>query len=217
MSQPQGPRLPAARLHPPHAAKTMQSRMMFSDKLLRPPMPGLVEATLRQIADALDKTELAVIRALNEFPKLNPYRLALDEFETPDDRWWGRGSSGGKDYSDASEGPGRVTVCGSNYDVEEVEDFSPYDATVRYKNDDGGWKCKRRASADEENTLGLDTESDLVEKMTAAVKAWAGMTGPPPKAADPTVEVLVKVYLANGGKVHTCAEYQTTPRSKIQI
>ena len=34
MSQPQGPRLPAPRLHPPHSAKTMQSRMMFSDKLL---------------------------------------------------------------------------------------------------------------------------------------------------------------------------------------
>ena len=33
MPQPQGPRLPAPRLHPPHAAKTMQSRMMFSDKL----------------------------------------------------------------------------------------------------------------------------------------------------------------------------------------
>jgi hypothetical protein len=31
MSQPQGPRFPAARLH---AAKTMQSRMMFSDRLL---------------------------------------------------------------------------------------------------------------------------------------------------------------------------------------
>jgi len=34
MSQPQGPRLPAPRLHPPHAAKTMQSRMMFSDRLV---------------------------------------------------------------------------------------------------------------------------------------------------------------------------------------
>ena len=33
MSQPQGSRLPAPRLHPPHVAKTMQSRMMFSDKL----------------------------------------------------------------------------------------------------------------------------------------------------------------------------------------
>ena len=33
MSQPQGARLPAPRLHPPHAAKTMQSRMMFSDRL----------------------------------------------------------------------------------------------------------------------------------------------------------------------------------------
>ena len=29
MSQPQGSRLPAPRLHPPHVAKTMQSRMMF--------------------------------------------------------------------------------------------------------------------------------------------------------------------------------------------
>ena len=33
MPQPQGARLPAPRLHPPHAAKTMQSRMMFSDRL----------------------------------------------------------------------------------------------------------------------------------------------------------------------------------------
>ena len=33
MPQSQGARLPAPRLHPPHAAKTMQSRMMFSDKL----------------------------------------------------------------------------------------------------------------------------------------------------------------------------------------
>jgi hypothetical protein len=33
MPQPQGARLPAPRLHPLHAAKTMQSRMMFSDRL----------------------------------------------------------------------------------------------------------------------------------------------------------------------------------------
>jgi hypothetical protein len=177
---------------------------------------ALLGDTLQQIAAALDKTELAVIRALNETPKLNPYRLALDEFEIPDDRWWGRGSSGGKDYREASEGPGRVTVCGSNYDVEEEEDFSPYDAIVRYKNDDGGWKCKRRATADEEDTLGLYTESDLVEKMADAVKAWAGMTAPP-KAADPTVEILIKTYLANGGEVHTRDAYQTTPRSKIRF
>jgi hypothetical protein len=37
MPQPQGPRLPAPRLHPPRAAKTMQSRMMFSDRLLDRP------------------------------------------------------------------------------------------------------------------------------------------------------------------------------------
>ena len=34
MPQPQGARLPPPRLHPPHAAKTMQSHMMFPDKLL---------------------------------------------------------------------------------------------------------------------------------------------------------------------------------------
>jgi hypothetical protein len=33
MPQTQSARLPAPRLHPPHAAKTMQSRMMFSDRL----------------------------------------------------------------------------------------------------------------------------------------------------------------------------------------
>ena len=34
MPQQQGARLSAPGLHPPHAAKTMQSRMMFSDRLL---------------------------------------------------------------------------------------------------------------------------------------------------------------------------------------
>ena len=33
MPQQQGARLSAPRLHPPHAAKTMQSRIMFSDRL----------------------------------------------------------------------------------------------------------------------------------------------------------------------------------------
>ena len=33
MPQPQGARLPAPRLHPPHAAKAMQSCMMFPDRL----------------------------------------------------------------------------------------------------------------------------------------------------------------------------------------
>jgi transposase len=31
--QPQGARLPPPRLHPPHAAKAMQSSMMFPDRL----------------------------------------------------------------------------------------------------------------------------------------------------------------------------------------
>jgi hypothetical protein len=34
MPQQQGARLSAPGLHPPHAAKTMQSRIMFSDRLL---------------------------------------------------------------------------------------------------------------------------------------------------------------------------------------
>ena len=34
MPQPQSARLPAPRLDPPHAAKAMQPRMIFSDKLL---------------------------------------------------------------------------------------------------------------------------------------------------------------------------------------
>jgi hypothetical protein len=149
-------------------------------------------------------------------PELNPYRLALDEFETPDDRW-GLPGPAAKDYTKASEGPSRVVVRGSNYDVEEPEVFSPDDATLKYKNPEGGWKCKRRATADEEHTLGFDTESDLTEKMADAVKAWAGMATPPPKAADPTVENLVLSYLANGGKVHTFDEYQTTPARKIKF
>src|SRR5205807_611584 len=32
--QSQGPRIPASRFDPPHAAKTMQSRLMFPDRLL---------------------------------------------------------------------------------------------------------------------------------------------------------------------------------------
>jgi hypothetical protein len=180
-------------------------------RTVHPPIPGLVKRTLRQLADALGKTELAVCRAFNENPKLNPYRLALDEFEIPDDRWspcW----PPAKDYSDASEGPGRVKVCSSNYDVEEVEVFTPLDAYCKHGEID-----RKSAEADQENTLGLDTESDLVGAMTDAVKAWAGMIGPPPKAADPTVEILVQRYLANGGEVHTRAAYQTTPLSKIRF
>src|SRR5271166_5713253 len=42
MPQPQGARLPAPRLHSPHAAKTMQSLVMFSDRLLRPRIEHLL-------------------------------------------------------------------------------------------------------------------------------------------------------------------------------
>jgi hypothetical protein len=53
--------------------------------------------------------------------------------------------------------------------------------------------------------------------MEAALKAWAGMTTPPPKSVDPTVETLVEAYLANGGQVHTVDAYRTTPEKKIKI
>jgi hypothetical protein len=148
-------------------------------------------------------------------PELKPYRLAIDEFETPDDRW--SPGPAAKDYCVASEGAGQVTVRGSNYDIKEAEVFSPHDATIKRNNPEGGWKCKRRSTADEENTLGFDTEADLVGAMTDAVKAWAGMTTPPPKAADPTIETLVKSYLANGGRVDDCDAYRTTPAKKIKI
>ena len=172
-------------------------------------MRTIMGATIRQIADELGKTVSEVCRVLVESPKLNPYRLDLDEFEIRDDRW----SPGppAKDYSDASEGPGRVTVCGSNYDVEESEVLTPLDAYCKHGEID-----RKSAEADQENTLGLDTKSDLVGAMTDAFKAWAGMMGPPPKAADPTAEAMVQAYLANGGEVHPCDAYQTTPRSKIR-
>jgi hypothetical protein len=53
--------------------------------------------------------------------------------------------------------------------------------------------------------------------MTAAVKAWAGMTTPPPKTADPTVEVLIHGYLAGGGDVRSLDAYRTTPVSKVKV
>src|SRR5271165_4429327 len=63
MPQPQGARLPAPRLHSPHAAKAMQSLVMFSDRLLgglagrsgratrrhpaeRPPLPARLDPGL---------------------------------------------------------------------------------------------------------------------------------------------------------------------------
>ena len=146
---------------------------------------------------------------------LNPYRPAPDEFETPDDRHYLPGPAA-RDYSDASEGAGQVTIRASDYDIAEPEVFSPHDATVKYGLE-GGWKYKRRATADEEQTLGFDFDADLAGKMAVAVQAWAGMTTPPPKAADPTVETLVLTYLASGGEVHTFDDYQTTPRSKIKF
>jgi hypothetical protein len=51
-----------------------------------------------------------------------PYRLAVDEFETPNDRW--SPGPAAKDYSVASEGVGQVTARGSDYDIEEPEVFA---------------------------------------------------------------------------------------------
>jgi hypothetical protein len=135
------------------------------------------------------------------------HRLAVDEFESPDDRW-GLPLPEAKDYSDASEGTGQVKVCGSNYDVEEIETFEPL-GEHKLKDIRGNWGRG--------DTLGFDDDLDLSGKMTGALKAWAGMTTPPPKAADPTVETLVESYMAAGGTVHTCGTYRTTPKAKIKF
>jgi hypothetical protein len=66
-------------------------------------------------------------------------------------------------------------------------------------------------------TLDLDAESHFAAGMADAVKAWAGMATPPPKAADPTVETLVQSYLASGGKVDYRDAYRTTPTKKIKL
>jgi hypothetical protein len=139
--------------------------------------------------------------------------LAVDEFETPDDRWLYSPTVKAKDYGAAGEGTGQVKVLGSDYDIEEPEVFEPYGEMVPVAQG----SAARRALADEEETLGLDAESNLAEKMTHAIKAWAGMTTPPPKAADPSVEDLVQSYLANGGEVHPFGAYRTTPEKEIKI
>ena len=83
----------------------------------------------------------------NESPRLNPYYLALGEFETPDDRYYLPGPAA-KDYSDAREGgTGRVPVRGSKYDLDEPEDFAPRAALVAYKDCDGN-DDKRLATAE---------------------------------------------------------------------
>ena len=114
-------------------------------------------------------------------------------------------------------GARQVTICGSNYDLTEPESFSPYHAILRFNKPEGGWSHKRLAFAHEENTLGLDTKSDLVGKMTEAFEAWACMTTPPPKAADPTVKALVQSYLDNGGQINTFDAYRTTPDFEDQV
>jgi hypothetical protein len=154
----------------------------------------------------------------DKLPRLNPYYLALDEFETPDRPLGVPGSPKAKDYSDASEGggTGRVPLRGSSYDHDEPEDFAPRAAMTAYKDCDGD-EDKRLATADEESTLGFDRKPSLSDVMADAFKEWAGITGPPPKAVDPTVAALVESYLANGGEVHTFHAYQTTQKAKIRL
>jgi hypothetical protein len=95
-----------------------------------------------------------------------------------------------------------------DYDIEETEVFAP-SGEHKLKDIRGNWG--------KGDTLGFDAESNLAGEMEAALKAWAGMVTPPPKAADPTVETLVLSYLTNGGEVHTFDAYRTTPATKIKI
>jgi hypothetical protein len=115
-----------------------------------------------------------------------------------------------KDYSVAGEGTGQVKALGSNYDVEDdPETFEQSDDPLKHKDVRAQWW--------KGETLGLDAESDLTREMANAVKAWAGMATPPPKAADPTVETLVQSYQANGGQVDYRDAYRTTPTRKIKL
>ena len=74
--QPQGARLPYARLHPPHAAKTMQSRMMFPDKLKAPAPAETVERLNREInaalADPVVKARMSRILGASRFLDRSP-------------------------------------------------------------------------------------------------------------------------------------------------
>jgi hypothetical protein len=148
-------------------------------------------------------------------PKLYPFHLPLDKFVYPDDRAALRSKSGlrltvaAQDYSNASEGAGRVTVRSSDYDVEEPEVFTPRGGILTPMDARGGWG--------KHDPLGFDTKSDLAGAMSEAVKAWASMTTPPPKTADPTVEALISDYLANGGDVQTFVTYQTTSKTKLRF
>jgi hypothetical protein len=172
-------------------------------------------------------------------PKLYPYHLAFDQFETPDDRQEPRRKIFGdirlaiaeiedsgalkvlseridppqpikaQSYLDSTEGPGRVRALALDYEASEPESFAPRGEFLAPMDATGGWG--------KYDPLGFDAKADLVGKMDAAVKAWAGMTTPPPRAADVTVAVLVEDYLASGGKVQTRAAYRTTPVSKVRV
>jgi hypothetical protein len=122
----------------------------------------------------------------------NPCPPVVYEFETPDDRFELSVGIEGKDYAAVGEEPGQVTVRGSDYDVEDVESFAPRQDFLKPMDATGGWG--------KHDPLGFDKEADLVGQMTDAVKAWAGMTSPPPKAEDPTVEALVNAYLDNAAR-----------------
>jgi hypothetical protein len=142
-------------------------------------------------------------------PTLIHYRLAIDEFETPDDRGAYPHTVKAKDYGVASEGTGQVKALGPNYDIEDPDSFDASGDPLAHSD--------IRAEWGKGDTLGLDAESDLAVEMADAVKAWAGMATPPPKAADPTVETLVQSYQANGGQVDYRDAYRTTPTKKIKL
>jgi hypothetical protein len=142
-------------------------------------------------------------------PTLIPYHFNIDEFETPDDRRLCSRNLKAKDYSVAGEGTGQVNAIGSNYDEEDSETFEPPYEPITNKD--------IRAKWGKVDAFGLDAESDLSGGMADTVKAWAGMTTPPPKAADPTVATLVESYLAKGGKVDYRDAYRTTPTKKIKL
>jgi hypothetical protein len=181
-------------LYPHHLALT---EFKWPDD--RPRKRFKVELATREDFDRVLKEEGI---AIDDFP--------LDRFLEEASRATSPRSVKAKDYGDASEGPGRVTARSSDYDIEEPESFAPRGGVLRPMDATGGWG--------KHDPLGFDTvRGSIVTEMRASLKEWAGMTTPPPKTADPSVEALISAYLAKGGKVHSCDDYRTTSIKKVKV
>ena len=134
-----------------------------------------------------------------------PYRLDLDEFETPNDRW--SPGPAAKDYSVASEGGGQVTARGSDYDIEEPEVFAP-SGEHKLKDIRGHWGG---------DTLGFDAETNLAGEMGGRTQGVGRHDNASAQVGRSDRRDIGRGNLANGGQVHTVDAYRTTPAKSIKI